>query len=105
MKTSHTSCVPCCMLVSKFKLLVCHEDLETNFIRTLGAANLHDITALLVDPHNTSYLILVQSFRLIIVTLNHMYVSGYLTIPRKWWRLNRGEGELLFKSVFLKGII
>ncbi|XP_052821239.1 pleckstrin homology domain-containing family M member 2-like isoform X2 [Mya arenaria] len=59
MKCSRASCIPCCMVVSKFKLLVCHEDLETNFMRTLGSANLHDVSALLTDEFNKSYIVLV----------------------------------------------
>ncbi|KAL4221681.1 RUN [Mactra antiquata] len=59
MKPTRPSCVPCCMILSQHKLLMCHEDLETNFIRTLGSANLHDVTSVYSDEFNKSYLVLV----------------------------------------------
>jgi len=61
MNTKRASCVPCCMVLSKFKLLMCHEDLETNFIRTLGRINLNDVTSVLIDDIYKSYIILVWS--------------------------------------------
>ncbi|XP_060578073.1 pleckstrin homology domain-containing family M member 2-like isoform X2 [Ruditapes philippinarum] len=59
MNVVRASCVPCCMVLCKQKLLMCHEDLDTNFIRTLGSANLHDITSVLYDDLNTAYIVLV----------------------------------------------
>ncbi|XP_053379743.1 pleckstrin homology domain-containing family M member 2-like isoform X2 [Mercenaria mercenaria] len=59
MNSVRASCVPCCMVLSKQKLLMCHEDLDTNFIRTLGSANLHDITSVLHDDLHKSYIVLV----------------------------------------------
>ncbi|KAH3824295.1 hypothetical protein DPMN_126129 [Dreissena polymorpha] len=60
MSSTKTSCVPCCAVISKFQLLMCHEDLETNFMRTLGSANLHDVTSMLSDNKDTSYIVLVS---------------------------------------------
>ncbi|XP_052213431.1 pleckstrin homology domain-containing family M member 2-like [Dreissena polymorpha] len=59
MSSTKTSCVPCCAVISKYQLLMCHEDLETNFMRTLGSANLHDVTSMLSDNEDTSYIVLV----------------------------------------------
>lgn len=59
MNTNRASCVPCCLVLSRFKLLMCHEDLETNFIRTLGSVNLNDVTSVLTDELNNNYIILV----------------------------------------------
>ncbi|CAI9740620.1 Hypothetical predicted protein [Octopus vulgaris] len=52
------SCIGCCVLLSQNKLLMCHEDLQTNFFRTLGSANLEDVTAILQDSQISSYCIL-----------------------------------------------
>ncbi|XP_033763977.1 pleckstrin homology domain-containing family M member 2-like [Pecten maximus] len=57
--TSKTvSCLPCCLVLTPQKLLMCHEDIQTSFFRTLGSANLLDITNVLTDPSVNSYCIL-----------------------------------------------
>ena len=43
MSPAKTTNIPCCMVLTRQKLLMCHEDTETNFVRTLGSANLIDV--------------------------------------------------------------
>ncbi|XP_069115023.1 pleckstrin homology domain-containing family M member 2-like [Argopecten irradians] len=52
------SCLPCCLVLTPQKLLMCHEDVQTSFLRTLGSANLLDITNVLTDPSVNNYCIL-----------------------------------------------
>ncbi|XP_060083920.1 pleckstrin homology domain-containing family M member 2-like [Ylistrum balloti] len=52
------SCLPCCLVLTPQKLLMCHEDVQTSFFRTLGSANLLDITNVLTDPAVSSYCVL-----------------------------------------------
>ena len=48
------------MILTRDKLLMCHEDVETSFVRTLGSANLVDITAVLNDELCYTYIVLVS---------------------------------------------
>ncbi|XP_059383820.1 pleckstrin homology domain-containing family M member 2 isoform X2 [Carassius carassius] len=38
-------CIPCCLVLTDRKLLTCHQDCQTSFFRSLGAADLNDVTA------------------------------------------------------------
>ncbi|NXU59390.1 PKHM2 protein, partial [Turnix velox] len=40
-----TPCVPCCLVLTDEKAFTCHEDCQTSFFRSLGTAELTDITA------------------------------------------------------------
>ncbi|XP_062397623.1 pleckstrin homology domain-containing family M member 2 isoform X2 [Sardina pilchardus] len=42
-------CIPCCLVVTKRKLLTCHQDCQTSFFRSLGAAELSDVTAVCLE--------------------------------------------------------
>ncbi|CAG5135983.1 unnamed protein product [Candidula unifasciata] len=52
------SCVPCCSVLSCNQLFLCHEDLHTKFYRTLGRAQLEDVTGIEVDYVDPSYCII-----------------------------------------------
>ncbi|KAL3861362.1 hypothetical protein ACJMK2_007398 [Sinanodonta woodiana] len=52
------SCLTCCLVLTSQKLMMCHEDLQTSFIRTLGSASLVDITAVLTDPTCKTFCVL-----------------------------------------------
>ncbi|XP_044524621.1 pleckstrin homology domain-containing family M member 2 [Gracilinanus agilis] len=43
-------CLPCCLVVTDDRLFTCHEDCQTSFFRSLGTAELADITAVLTEP-------------------------------------------------------
>ncbi|KAM6046554.1 pleckstrin homology domain-containing family M member 2 isoform 2-T2 [Chlamydotis macqueenii] len=40
-----TPCVPCCLVLTDQKAFTCHEDCQTSFFRSLGTAELTDVTA------------------------------------------------------------
>uniref|UniRef100_A0A8C3P0R7 Pleckstrin homology domain-containing family M member 2 n=1 Tax=Cyanoderma ruficeps TaxID=181631 RepID=A0A8C3P0R7_9PASS len=40
-----TPCVPCCLVLTDEKVFTCHEDCQTSFFRSLGTAELTDVTA------------------------------------------------------------
>ncbi|XP_074655042.1 pleckstrin homology domain-containing family M member 2-like [Tubulanus polymorphus] len=52
------ACLPCCGVLTNAKLIMCQEDVQTNFFRTLGSANITDITSVYVDNGAKSYCIL-----------------------------------------------
>ncbi|KAF3696604.1 Pleckstrin -like proteiny domain-containing family M member 2 [Channa argus] len=39
-----TPCIPCCLVVTDRKLLTCHQDCQTSFFRSLGSADIPDVT-------------------------------------------------------------
>ncbi|GFO34452.1 pleckstrin homology domain-containing family m member 2 [Plakobranchus ocellatus] len=55
---SLTSCVPCCAVLSCSQLFMCHEDLHTKFCRTLGRAQLEDVTGISVDSKEPTYCVI-----------------------------------------------
>uniref|UniRef100_A0A673Y2Y6 Pleckstrin homology domain-containing family M member 2 n=1 Tax=Salmo trutta TaxID=8032 RepID=A0A673Y2Y6_SALTR len=44
-----TPCIPCCLVVTDRKLLTCHQDCQTSFFRSLGGADLSDVTAVSLE--------------------------------------------------------
>uniref|UniRef100_A0A672HDQ9 Pleckstrin homology domain-containing family M member 2 n=1 Tax=Salarias fasciatus TaxID=181472 RepID=A0A672HDQ9_SALFA len=47
-----TPCIPCCLVVTDRKLLTCHQDCQTSFFRSLGSADICDITAVCLEADN-----------------------------------------------------
>lgn len=54
-----TPCVPCCLVLTDEKVFTCHEDCQTSFFRSLGTAELTDITAVSTEA-GKEYCILVS---------------------------------------------
>ncbi|CAL9702467.1 unnamed protein product [Knipowitschia caucasica] len=52
-----TPCIPCCLVLTDMKLLTCHQDCQTSFFRSLGAAELCDVTAVSLEA-NKEYCII-----------------------------------------------
>uniref|UniRef100_A0A4W5M951 Pleckstrin homology domain-containing family M member 2 n=1 Tax=Hucho hucho TaxID=62062 RepID=A0A4W5M951_9TELE len=44
-----TPCIPCCLVVTDRKLLTCHQDCQTSFFRSLGGAELSDISSVSLE--------------------------------------------------------
>ncbi|KAJ8360744.1 hypothetical protein SKAU_G00172690 [Synaphobranchus kaupii] len=42
-------CIPCCLVLTDRQLLTCHQDCQTSFFRSLGTAELGDITAVCLE--------------------------------------------------------
>ncbi|XP_013395304.1 pleckstrin homology domain-containing family M member 2-like isoform X1 [Lingula anatina] len=49
--------LPCCAVLTPNKLFMCHEDLQTYFFRTIGSANVLDVTGITIDPTDERYCI------------------------------------------------
>ena len=60
-QTEKTGCMSCCLVLSPQKILMCHEDLQSSFYRTLGSASIVDITSILQDPVVKTYCVLVST--------------------------------------------
>ncbi|XP_062283015.1 pleckstrin homology domain-containing family M member 2 [Scomber scombrus] len=46
-----TPCIPCCLVVTDRKLLTCHQDCQTSFFRSLGSADISDVTTVCVEAN------------------------------------------------------
>ncbi|XP_034551330.1 pleckstrin homology domain-containing family M member 2 isoform X2 [Notolabrus celidotus] len=46
-----TPCIPCCLVVTDGKLLTCHQDCQTSFFRSLGSADICDVTAVSLEAN------------------------------------------------------
>ncbi|XP_041655304.1 pleckstrin homology domain-containing family M member 2 isoform X2 [Cheilinus undulatus] len=44
-----TPCIPCCLVVTDMKLLTCHQDCQTSFFRSLGSADICDVTGVSLE--------------------------------------------------------
>ncbi|XP_076022533.1 pleckstrin homology domain-containing family M member 2 isoform X2 [Genypterus blacodes] len=44
-------CIPCCLVVTDEKLLTCHQDCQTSFFRSLGSADICDVTTVSVEAN------------------------------------------------------
>lgn len=55
-----TPCVPCCLVLTDEKAFTCHEDCQTSFFRSLGTAELTDVTAVSTEA-GKEYCILVSA--------------------------------------------
>ncbi|XP_041860224.1 pleckstrin homology domain-containing family M member 2 isoform X2 [Melanotaenia boesemani] len=45
-----TPCIPCCLVMTDKKLLTCHQDCQTSFFRSLGSADICDVTTVSLEP-------------------------------------------------------
>lgn len=54
-----TPCIPCCLVVTDRKLLTCHQDCQTSFFRSLGSADICDVTTVCVEA-NKEYCVIVS---------------------------------------------
>lgn len=52
-------CIPCCLVITDDRLFTCHEDCQTSFFRSLGTAELADISAVSTEP-GREYCVLVS---------------------------------------------
>ncbi|XP_014661772.1 PREDICTED: pleckstrin homology domain-containing family M member 2-like [Priapulus caudatus] len=54
--------VPCAAVLTRDRLMMCHEELQTGFVRSLGGAILHDLASISVDPPCKDYCVLVFEY-------------------------------------------
>lgn len=55
-----TPCVPCCLVLTDEKAFTCHEDCQTSFFRSLGTAELTDVTAISTEA-SKEYCVMVRT--------------------------------------------
>ncbi|XP_018083799.1 pleckstrin homology domain-containing family M member 2 isoform X3 [Xenopus laevis] len=52
-----SQCLPCCLVLTQDKVIMCHQDCQTSFFRALGVAELLDVCALSTE-HEKEYCVL-----------------------------------------------
>ncbi|XP_015243098.1 PREDICTED: pleckstrin homology domain-containing family M member 2 isoform X1 [Cyprinodon variegatus] len=55
-----TPCIPCCLVVTDTKILTCHQDCQTSFFRSLGSADICDVTSVSLEP-DKEYCVVVSN--------------------------------------------
>ena len=58
--SSPTPCIPCCLVVTAGQLLTCHQDCQTSFFRSLGMADLSDVTGVRLEA-DQQYCVVVSA--------------------------------------------
>jgi len=53
-------CVACCCVVTRDRIFLCHEDVQTNAVRTLSSLSIALINAVLTDAEAESCCVLVS---------------------------------------------
>ena len=53
-------CVACCCIMSQDRIFMCHEDVQTNDVRTLGSLSIALLNKVFVDPENDTCCVLVS---------------------------------------------
>ncbi|KAK1898097.1 Pleckstrin like domain containing family M member 2 [Dissostichus eleginoides] len=71
-----TPCIPCCLVMTDRKLLTCHQDCQTSFFRSLGSADICDVTAVSVETDKEYCVIEFASDRTQFLPPWVLYFSG-----------------------------
>ncbi|XP_045913409.1 pleckstrin homology domain-containing family M member 2 isoform X1 [Micropterus dolomieu] len=72
-----TPCIPCCLVMTDEKLLTCHQDCQTSFFRSLGSADICDITAVSLEADKEYCVIEFAADRTQFLPPWVLYFSGY----------------------------
>jgi len=69
-------CVACCCIITQDRIFLCHEDVQTNAVRTLGSLSIALLNAVFTDTDNDSCCVLVsQDFNFVFVrVINNYYI-------------------------------
>ncbi|XP_047223068.1 pleckstrin homology domain-containing family M member 2 isoform X2 [Girardinichthys multiradiatus] len=71
-----TPCIPCCLVVTDKKLLTCHQDCQTSFFRSLGSAEICDVTSVSLEPGKEYCVIEFAADRTLFLPPWVLYFSG-----------------------------
>ncbi|KAM9855841.1 pleckstrin homology domain-containing family M member 2 [Aulostomus maculatus] len=71
-----TPCIPCCLVVTDRKLLTCHQDCQTSFFRSLGSADICDVTAVSLKANREYCVIEFAADRAMFLPSWVLYFSG-----------------------------
>nr|XP_055044760.1 pleckstrin homology domain-containing family M member 2 isoform X2 [Misgurnus anguillicaudatus] len=82
-------CIPCCLVLTDRKLLTCHQDCQTSFFRSLGSADLNDVTAVRLEEDKEYCVIEFAEDRAEFLPPWVLYFSGYEERDRLLAELDR----------------
>ncbi|KAM6928724.1 pleckstrin homology domain-containing family M member 2 isoform 1-T1 [Lycodopsis pacificus] len=71
-----TPCIPCCLVMTDRKLLTCHQDCQTSFFRSLGSADICDVTSVSLEADREYCVIEFASDRTQFLPPWVLYFSG-----------------------------
>ena len=55
-------CVACCCIMTQDRIFMCHEDVQTNDVRTLSSLSIALINAVFIDSETDSCCVLVSQY-------------------------------------------
>uniref|UniRef100_A0A3Q3A465 Pleckstrin homology domain-containing family M member 2 n=1 Tax=Kryptolebias marmoratus TaxID=37003 RepID=A0A3Q3A465_KRYMA len=84
-----TPCIPCCLVMTDKKLLTCHQDCQTSFFRSLGSADICDVTAVSLEPDKEYCVVEFAADRVQFLPPWVLYFSGCEERDRLLQELNR----------------
>uniref|UniRef100_A0A3P9LXS7 Pleckstrin homology domain-containing family M member 2 n=1 Tax=Oryzias latipes TaxID=8090 RepID=A0A3P9LXS7_ORYLA len=98
-------CIPCCLVVTNEKLLTCHQDCQTSFFRSLGSADICDVTSVSLEPDKEYCIIEFAADRTRFLPPWVLYFSGCEERGRLLRALDRAwkaifQVDLLHKDLF-----
>lgn len=89
-----TPCIPCCLVVTDSKLLTSHQDCQTGFFRSLGSAEVCDVTAVSVEAQREYCIIEFAADRSQFLPPWILYFSGCQERDRLIHALNKAWKEI-----------
>ncbi|XP_030624596.1 pleckstrin homology domain-containing family M member 2 [Chanos chanos] len=99
-----TPCIPCCLVLTDRKLLTCHQDCQTSFFRSLGGADLCDVTAVCVEGDKEYCVIEFAADRAQFLPPWVLYFSGYEERNRLLEELDTAWKDIFMVSLPRKGV-
>lgn len=72
-------CVACCCVMTQDRIFMCHEDVQTNAVRTLGSLSIALLNAVFVDAGNNTCCVLVSDVS-INRNINHSPLTEVKTV-------------------------
>ncbi|XP_033824959.1 pleckstrin homology domain-containing family M member 2 isoform X2 [Periophthalmus magnuspinnatus] len=89
-----TPCIPCCLVLTDMKLLTCHQDCQTSFFRSLGSAELCDVTAVSLEANKEYCIIEFAADRSQFLPSWVLYFSGCEERDRLLHTLNKAWKDI-----------
>ncbi|TSR39555.1 Pleckstrin homology domain-containing family M member 2 [Bagarius yarrelli] len=99
-----TPCIPCCLVLTDKKLLTCHQDCQTIFFRSLGAADVSDVTAVCYEEDKEYCIIEFAADRSQFLPPWVLYFSGCGERDRLLEELNSVWTSIFQVSLARKGV-
>ncbi|KAJ8401281.1 hypothetical protein AAFF_G00385120 [Aldrovandia affinis] len=97
-------CIPCCLVLTERQLLMCHQDCQTSFFRSLGTAELADVTAVCLEGDREYCIIEFAEDRAHLLPPWVLYFSGCGERDRLLGALESSWGDIFQVALVQKSV-